>query len=81
MGVEGSIDCVFTHPISMQSVWQASVGITTPLQVAFFSHRPVSSPLSVGAVHTRSTEGQQMSTMCSVVKDVHWETANTQLFH
>lgn len=61
--------CVHTCPISTQSVWQASVTITTPPRVAFLSHQPVlSSLLSVGAVFGHSTEGQQTTTMYTVVQ-------------
>lgn len=50
--------CVHTCPISTQSVWQASVAITTPPRVAFLSHQPESSLLSVGVCVSCSTEGQ-----------------------
>lgn len=60
-----NIDFVFARPFSTQSVWQATVAITTQLQVAFLSHQPVSRLLSVGAFFSHSTEGQQTSTMCA----------------
>lgn len=50
-------------PISTQCFWQASVAITTPPRVAFLSHQPASSLLSVGALLTQSTGQQQTTTM------------------
>lgn len=51
--------CSTRVQFSTQSVWQASVAITTPPRVAFLSHHPVSSLLSVGAFpqsrHRRTT--------------------------
>lgn len=55
--------CVHTCPISTQSVWQASVAITTPPQVAFLSHQPVSCVLSVGVFlsqHGRTTNSRSV---------------------
>lgn len=55
--------CVHTCPISTQSVWQASVAITTPPQVAFLSHQPVSCVLSVGVFlsqHRRTTNSRSV---------------------
>jgi len=37
---EGGIDCLFTFVQFQQSIWQASVAITTPPRVAFLSHQP-----------------------------------------
>ena len=76
--------CVHTCPISTQSVWQASVAITTPPRVAFLSHQPVSSLLSVGAFLSHSTEGQQTASMYTVADDIQRKTVQThewQVFH
>lgn len=70
------IVCFHTCPISTQSVWQASVAITTPPQVAFLSHQPASSPLSVGAFLSHGARGQQTATMSATVEG---DGANTQV--
>lgn len=72
--------CVHTCPISTQSIWQASVAITTPPRVAFLSHQPVSSLLSVGAFLSHSTEGQPATTIYSVVEEVSLANGTNKSF-